>query len=39
LIEIPTRRDTAYDHAGFPITASDEMPMKHRERAWVFPAR
>jgi hypothetical protein len=38
MIDIPARRHTAHDHAGFPITASHEMPMKHRERAWVFPA-
>ncbi len=34
VIEIPTPRWTAYDQKRFDINMSDDVPMKHQERAW-----
>jgi hypothetical protein len=35
VIEIPTPRWTAYDQKRFGIKMSDDVPMKHQERAWT----
>lgn len=37
VIEIPTPRWTAYDQKRFGIKMSDDVPMKHQERAWTSP--
>ena len=37
VVEIPTPRWTAYDQKRFGIKMSDEVPMKHQERAWTSP--
>jgi hypothetical protein len=34
VIEIPTPRWTAYDQKRFGIKMSDDVPLKHQERAW-----
>jgi hypothetical protein len=37
VIDIPTPRWTAYDQKRFGIKMSDDVPMKHQERAWTSP--
>jgi hypothetical protein len=37
VLEIPTPRWTAYDALRFGVKMSDEVPMKHQERAWTSP--
>lgn len=37
VLEIPTPRWTAYDQKHFGIKMSEEVPMKHQERAWTSP--
>jgi hypothetical protein len=37
VLEIPTPRWTAYDQKRFGIKMSDDVPMKHQERAWTSP--
>lgn len=37
VLEIPTPRWTAYDQKRFDIEMSEEVPMKHQERAWTSP--
>jgi hypothetical protein len=37
VLEIPTPRWTAYDALRFGIKMSEEVPMKHQERAWTSP--
>jgi hypothetical protein len=37
VIEIPTPSWTAYDQKRFGIKMSDDVPMKHQERAWTSP--
>jgi hypothetical protein len=37
VLEIPTPRWTAYDALRFGVTMSDDVPMKHQERAWSSP--
>ncbi len=37
VIEIPTPRWTAYDQKRFGVKMSDDVPMKHQERAWTSP--
>lgn len=37
VIEIPTPRWTAYDQKRFAVKMSDDVPMKHQERAWTSP--
>ena len=37
VIEIPTPRWTAYDQLRFGIKMTDDVPMKHQERAWSSP--
>jgi len=37
VIEIPTPRWTAYDALRFGVAMSDDVPMKHQERAWTSP--
>ena len=37
IIEIPTPSWTAYDQKRFGIKMSDDVPMKHQERAWTSP--
>ena len=37
VLEIPTPRWTAYDALRFGVKMSDDVPMKHQERAWTSP--
>jgi hypothetical protein len=37
VLEIPTPRWTAYDAVRFGVAMSDDVPMKHQERAWTSP--
>jgi len=37
VLEIPTPRWTAYDAVRFGVKMSDDVPMKHQERAWTSP--
>ena len=37
VIEIPTPRWTAYDALRYGVRMSDDVPMKHQERAWTSP--
>ena len=37
VIDIPTPRWTAYDQKRFGIKMSNDVPMKHQERAWTSP--
>ena len=37
VIEIPTPRWTAYDALRYGVKMSDDVPMKHQERAWTSP--
>jgi hypothetical protein len=37
VIEIPTPRWTAYDQKRFGVKMTDDVPMKHQERAWTSP--
>jgi opacity protein-like surface antigen len=37
VLEIPTPRWTAYDALRFGVKMSEDVPMKHQERAWTSP--